>query len=85
MNGDFDASRLRFNDVALQSPYFDNIENVQSVVEMLSKPVLMERYDVLSDEIAAVVSKHTVSWDLEDVNKVVIPFKPVSQQAILAP
>ena len=59
-------------------------DHVQNIVDILSRPVVVDRYDMLGDEIAAVVSKHTLNWDIEDVNKMVTPFRPV-QQAIAAP
>ena len=73
---------MKFNDEILR-PSVDDCD--VSIVEILNRSVNVDRYDILADEIAALVSRHqTLNWDIEDVNKVVATFKPIatSQKAI---
>ena len=47
------------------------------VIETLSKPIDLKMYDAVADEMAALVSRHTATLDIEDINRIVATFKPV--------
>lgn len=71
------ASKLNMNDTILQAITIDDT----NVLELLNRPVIVDKYDILADEMAALVSRHqTLHLDTEDVNKVVATFKPLNQK-----
>mmetsp|Transcript_26989 Transcript_26989/g.27231 ORF Transcript_26989/g.27231 Transcript_26989/m.27231 type:complete len:153 (+) Transcript_26989:81-539(+) len=61
---------------ARMSPYID-ANSPQGVIEILSEPVKVFDFDVLADEMAEMVAKHTFNLRADDSNTTVASFKPV--------
>lgn len=54
----------------------------QQVIDTLSKPVSVYKYDNVADEMAEMIAKHTFSMDVDDTAKsTVASFKPINTAA----
>jgi hypothetical protein len=52
------------------------------VIDTLSKPVSVYKYDNVADEMAEMIAKHTFSMDVDDTAKsTVASFKPINTAA----
>mmetsp|Transcript_22664 Transcript_22664/g.33129 ORF Transcript_22664/g.33129 Transcript_22664/m.33129 type:complete len:159 (-) Transcript_22664:155-631(-) len=56
----------------------------QQVVDILSEPVAVNNYDIVADEMAEMVAKHTFTLNVDDSmnNSTVASFKPVSSAMV---
>jgi hypothetical protein len=74
-----DSSKLD-TDTPLRSVLGDqnneDTDGYNTILELLNKPVEINKYDIMSDEMAALVSKHTNYMDMDN-NSVVATFTKV--------
>jgi hypothetical protein len=55
----------------------------QQVIDTLSQPVSVYKYDNVADEMAEMIAKHTFSMDIDDsANSTVASFKPINTVAV---
>ena len=55
----------------------------QHVIDTLSQPVSVYKYDNVADEMAEMIAKHTFSLDVDDsANSTVASFKPINTSSV---
>ena len=81
------GAKLDSNQINTESPLKSVVSDenqdadlYSTVIDLLNKPVEIDKYDILSDEMAALVSKHTNYIDLDTENSIVGTFSktPIS-------
>lgn len=55
-----------------------NSNNGKSVTEMLNEPLNTNYYEIIADEVAEIVSKHTYNMRVDDSDTGIVVLKPAS-------